>query len=65
MDAKNNFIFFDGQRKRSKRKAALNLAFGYPRFHGCLRRVQKLASLRQFGLFVRMQPLRSAALNGI
>ena len=25
------FIFFGGQRKRSKRKAALNLASGYPR----------------------------------
>ena len=24
------FIFFDGQRKRSKRKAALNLACGFP-----------------------------------
>jgi hypothetical protein len=60
------FIFFGGQRKRSKRKAALNLAFGSPREAaacGGATNSPDLVGLRQCGAFIRMQPLREAALN--
>ena len=44
-------LFFAGQRKVSKRKAARKLGpaeAGLPSFSNCLRRSQKLAPLRQF-----------------
>ena len=63
-----NIYVCQRQTKRSKRKAALNLAFGFPRATvacGGSANSPDKSGLRQCITFLRMQPLRSAALNGI
>ena len=62
-------LFFARPKKSTQKKGRPQLdpdiSRDCPRSHACLQRVQKLATLKQFGPFSRRQSLRSAALQGV